>query len=132
MKVHEIMKDPISVDANTKLNEAAKKMAEKNIGSLLITNEGDIIGIITERDILNKVVARNVNTEKTTVKEAMTSNLISVKKEDTVEHANMMMAIKKIRRLIVKDDDEKIVGIITVRDVSLAINDLILKKLLND
>jgi len=118
MKIREIMsKNPVKTIVESTVSDAVKIMDEKNIGSILIEEDNRIIGIITERDILRKIVAKNRNPEKTQVKDIMCSPLITIDAEKTIEEANQLMDQNKIRRLPVEEDGN-IVGIITLRDVS--------------
>lgn len=118
MLVKEAMqKNIIKVPSTVTITEAAGIMNGKNIGSILISEGNKIIGIMTERDILRKVVAVGKNCEDTNVKEIMTSSLITIDSEDTLEKANELMAKNKIRRLVVIENNN-IVGIITIRDVA--------------
>jgi len=118
MKVKDIMtKNLIKTSIESTVSDAAKIMDGKNIGSLLIEENGKIIGIITERDILRKIVAKGRNPDETSVKDIMTSPLITIDAENSIEEANELISKNKIRRLPVEENGE-IVGIITLRDVS--------------
>ncbi len=117
MKVKEIMKPVIKTSVDSTVSDAAKIMDMKNIGSLPIEENGNLIGIITERDILRKIVAKGRNPEETSVRDIMSSPLITIGPEEGIEEANSIMSRNRIRRLAVESNG-KIVGIITLRDVS--------------
>jgi len=120
MKVKEIMSSIIRASADSTVAQAAKIMDAKNIGSLLIEEHGKIIGIITERDILKKIVAKEKDYKNINVREIMTSPLITIGSEKSIDEANEIMSQKKIRRLPVESNGD-IIGIVTIRDVSNAL-----------
>lgn len=118
MKVKEIMSSPImKISAGATVADAAKIMDSKNIGSLPVEENRELVGIITERDILRKIVAKGRDAKNTLIKDVMTTPILTISAEDSVEEANETMALKKIRRLPVESDGD-IVGIITLTDVS--------------
>lgn len=117
MKLKEIMATGlIKTSVKSTVYEAAKIMSKSNIGSLLIEEDNKVIGIITERDILKKIVAEGKNPQITLVKEIMSAPLITMDSEKSVEEANELMAEKRIRRLLVESNG-KIIGIVTTRDI---------------
>ncbi len=107
-----------AVEVGSSVKEAVKKMVEAEIESVLVTERGDPVGIITERDILRRVVYAGANTDKR-VEEIMSHPLITVDPLATLGEAAQIMLQKKIRRLLVKQG-EKIIGIITERDIQRA------------
>lgn len=117
MKVGEIMsKEVFKVLAGDTVLEAAKLMDRENIGSVIV-EDGDSLGIVTERDILRKVVAKGRDAHKIFVKDIMVGPLVSIGPEKSVEEADELMTKHRIRRLpVIKG--ELMVGIVTVRDVS--------------
>ncbi len=129
MKTKEIMKPVIKTSADSTVSNAAKIMDIKNIGSLPVEENGKLIGIITERDILRKIVAKGRNPEETPVRDIMSSPLITIGPEEDIEEANNVMIKHKIRRLAVESNG-KIIGIITMRDVSNSLKYLLGKRIL--
>jgi CBS domain-containing protein len=132
MKVKQIMTpliSKISVDSN--VTDAAILMDSKNIGSLPVEENGTLIGMVTERDLLKKIVAKGIDPKITQVGEIMSSPLITIESEKSVDEANALMAQNKIRRLPVVSQG-KIVGIITLRDVSNNMRYSIGKKILGE
>ena len=118
MKIKEIMtQSPIKTSVDSTVTDAAKIMDSKNIGCILIEENEKIIGIITERDILRKIVAKGVDPQSTSVRAIMTSPIITMEAENSIEEANALMTSKKIRRLPI-DDDGKIIGMVTIRDIT--------------
>jgi len=99
--------------------EAVKRMVEADIGSVLVTQNQEPIGIITERDILRRVVYARESTEKP-VEEIMSGPLITVDHLATIGDAAQIMVERRVRRLLVKEDG-RIVGIVTQRDLQKAL-----------
>jgi len=111
----------ITVDVETPTNDAIMLMVEKNIGALVVTEKGEPVGIITERDILRKSC---LETSHGVVKvgEIMSKPLITIDGKTSIGNASEIMTEKNIRRLLVTEKDkitekEKIKGIVTERDL---------------
>jgi signal-transduction protein with cAMP-binding, CBS, and nucleotidyltransferase domain len=96
--------------------EAAQTMAEKRIGSLLVLDAGDMIGIVTETDVVRKVIAARLSPSSTSVGAVMNAPLIQIDIDDTARDASRLMAEKRIRHLAVTEDN-KIVGLLSLRDL---------------
>ena len=120
MKLKDIMHKIIAIDSEATIAQAAEIMDIKNIGSIVIEKDGIYVGIVTERDILRKIVAKGEDYTKSKVKDIMTSPLITIDMNEMLEEANELMQKEKIRRLILTEDNE-IVGIITERDIAQSI-----------
>ena len=95
---------------------AAQRMTEKKIGALLVTEGPQMVGIVTERDLIQKVMAHNQDPSKVQVRSIMNQPLINIDINRTVHDASDLMAEKWIRHLPVTEND-KIVGILSVRDL---------------
>lgn len=108
-KVETVSKDAL-------VGEAAQKMAEKNIGCVVVVDKGKPVGILTERDILVNVVAKNKLANEVHVGEIMSSPLLTVTPNTSIIEAGKLMAKHNIRRLPVIEK-EKLVGIITNKDI---------------
>ncbi len=117
MKVSEAMHNVTRVNYMMTAAEAAKIMDAKVIGSVLIEKDRKIVGMMTERDILRKIVAKGRDPASTAVHEIMTSPLITVNSDSDLGTASRIMDQHRIRRLIVTEED-KIVGIITARNLA--------------
>lgn len=117
MKIKESMHNVTKVPSTITIIEAAKLMDKKEIGSILIEENGKVAGMMTERDILRKVVAAGKKCEETTVKDIMNSPLITIDSNSSLEEASDLMASHHIRRLIVTEKD-KIIGIVTARNLA--------------
>jgi signal-transduction protein with cAMP-binding, CBS, and nucleotidyltransferase domain len=119
-KVRNIIEnDYISLPEDTLVAEAAKVMKKEDVSSVLVTNKSsnEPIGIVTERDILYRVVAENMGPFKVPLKEIMSSPLISINEESSVADAISLMRRKHIRRLEVKNKEGKIIGTITLMSI---------------
>ena len=106
----------ISVTPETSVIDALKVMAENNIGSVVVMQDGKFMGIITERDYSRKVILKGKNSTDTKVSEIMTTEFPPLKPSDTVEHCMELMSQTNIRYLPVFDD-KKLSGIISISDV---------------
>jgi signal-transduction protein with cAMP-binding, CBS, and nucleotidyltransferase domain len=119
-KVSEILGDKggnvLSVEASTSVFEAVQQMVESNVGSLLVTDGGDIIGIVTERDYLRRVTLEGRTDKDTAVGEIMTSPLVVVTPETDIDESMAIMTDRRIRHLPVVEDGE-VVGVISIGDV---------------
>jgi CBS domain-containing protein len=100
--------------------EAIEKMADKDIGALLVMEGENLRGIITERDYRNKVILKGRTSKSTKVKEIMSTDLYSVEPSDTVETCMALMTDRKFRHLPVLEDG-KVVGVISIGDLVKAV-----------
>ena len=96
--------------------EATQTMAEKRVGSLLVLEAGDMVGIVTETDVVRKVIAAGLPARSTSVGAVMNAPLIQIDINDTARDASRLMAEKQIRYVAVTEDN-KVVGLLSVRDL---------------
>ena len=116
MMVDDIMTRKVeSVYHQTTVYEIAKMMGKKRIGSVLVKDSGKPFGIFTERDLLTKVLARNLSMESE-VNEHASTPLVSLLSESSIRKAALTMVTKHIRRLPITKNEE-IIGIATARDL---------------
>ncbi|MBI3802846.1 MAG: CBS domain-containing protein [Nitrospirae bacterium] len=104
-----------SIESEQSVRNAAEAMAANRIGSLLVAEDGTYIGIITEVDIIRKVVAKGLDPATMAVQKVMTSPLITIDADRSVLDANDIMERKKIRHLVVTRRG-KVIGMVSVRD----------------
>ena len=116
-KVGELMVTNIVASTpNESVYDCARKMAHKNVGSLVVVDELALAGIITEQDITRKVVAKGLNPRTTPVSTVMSSNVESIESNKDIQEAIELMGKKMIKHLPVVDQG-KIVGIIAAKDI---------------
>jgi CBS domain-containing protein len=117
MKVKEIMSFPaITEDEDASVAVIIKHMELSRIGGVVITKEGKSVGITVDYDIAAKVILKDRSPDEVKAKEIMSSPLITVGSDTSVEEACGLMAMKGIRRLPVIEDGE-LVGIISIRNI---------------
>ena len=113
----------ITVDRETDAQTAARIMRDRSIGSLFVTNGKEIIGILTDTDMVRRVIAAGADTRKTTVEQVMSAPILTIEENKTLLDANDLMAKTHIRHLGVTQDG-KLVGLISVRDLVLFLTNL--------
>jgi len=123
MKVSTLMeKRVISIEENALVQTAAEIMGKKRIGSLIVTKGQAKVGIITERDIMSKVIAEKRDLETVKVKEVMSTPIVTVDKDMEGEAVLKIMAENGVRKVLVTEKTG-IVGIFSTSDITkLAIN----------
>ncbi len=105
-----------TIDRDATLLTVAQRMGEKRIGALLVTQDGETVGIVTERDLIHKSMAHNQDPAQVRVASVMTQTLIDIDINRTVHDASDLMAEKNIRHLPITEN-RTIVGILSVRDL---------------
>ncbi len=109
-------RDVLKIEADASVLEAVKRMVEANIGSLLVTDGGEITGIVTERDYLRRVALEGRTDEETAVREIMSSPLIVVTPETAIDECMALMTDRRIRHVPVAEGSE-VVGIVSIGDI---------------
>lgn len=104
------------VHPDTSVIDVLRMMADKNIGSVVVAENGQFLGILTERDYSRKVILMGRNSTKTPVSEIMSSDFPSVSMTDSIEHCMQLMSSRHIRYLPVMVDN-KLAGIVSMNDV---------------
>jgi CBS domain-containing protein len=110
--------DPRSIGQSASVVEAAQLMRKEDIGSLPITDEEKLVGMITDRDITTRVVAQAGDPKATSVGEVYSRDLISVEPDNDLEEALRLMARHQVRRLPVVENG-RLVGIVAQADIAL-------------
>lgn len=119
MKIREIMsKDVQTVRPEATLVEAAQKMRQIDSGAIPVCDGDKLKGILTDRDIVVRAIAEGKNPEISTVEEVLTAGPLWVYDDEDVKEANRLMEENQVRRLMVVDRSKKLVGIISLGDIS--------------
>ena len=105
-----------SVSPETTVFDAFKLMADKNIGAVLVLDQGKLCGIMSERDYARKVVLHGKFSKEIPVKEIMSSNVICVEPDQTINNTKAVMINKRIRHLPVMENEE-LLGIVSIGDI---------------
>lgn len=105
-----------SVGPGENVYSAIKKMAEKDVGAVLVMNGATLVGILTERDYARNVVLKGRSSPQTLVRDIMSTQVACVEPDDTVEDCMDLMTRKRLRHLPVVED-EAVVGIISIGDL---------------
>ena len=117
MDVRNVMSsDVASIESRDTLQAAAAKMAEINVGSLPVLRDGRLAGIVTDRDIVVRAVARGAAPD-TAVADAMSDGVVTLSPDMSVDEAARLMSDKQIRRLYVVDED-RLVGVVSLGDLA--------------
>ena len=118
MDVKDVMvKEIITVNPTTKIRDAVELMNKNQIGCLVVTRKGKPVGIMTERDVLKKIVCRCKNPEQTRVSEIMSKPLIVGRVDMDWLEAVKLMLDRNIKKLPILDD-ERLVGLVTLTDIA--------------
>ena len=113
---HKVSNDVWSVSPSTMVFDAIQMMADKNIGALLVTEQGKLVGIMSERDYTRKIALKGRSSKQTPVKEILSEQIITVTPSHTIEDCMRLMTENRIRHLPVLDGDT-ILGIVSIGDL---------------
>ena len=113
VKGHEVW----HIEPDATVFEALQRMAEKEVGALMVMNGAELVGIISERDYARKVILQGRASPTTLVKEIMTTHVVCTRLEQPVEECMALMTEKRIRHLPVVEQDERLVGVISIGDL---------------
>jgi CBS domain-containing protein len=116
--------DPVSCESGDSIKKAAQLMKGHDVGAVPVVESGArrLVGIVTDRDIVVKVVAADRSVDQATVRDAMTANPAACRTDDDVEKALQLMADRQVRRMPVVDESGRLRGIIAQADVATRIN----------
>ncbi len=112
-----MVKKVITIEPDKTAMDAAKLMADNNISSVLVMDGNKIVGIVTERDLVRKVCAKDIPSSKVSILSVMSSPVITAESDLPIEAAVQRMFNNKIRRLPVVEDG-RLVGIVTISDIA--------------
>ena len=108
--------DVLQIEGDASVYDAVKQMVDAGVGSLLVTEGGEVAGIFTERDYLRRMTLEGRDDKGTAVREVMSSPLVVVTPEDTIDECMAMMTDRRIRHLPVVDENN-VVGVVSIGDI---------------
>ncbi|HSJ93743.1 MAG TPA: CBS domain-containing protein [Gaiellaceae bacterium] len=111
--------NPRSVDPDTDVGEAARILRDENVGSLPVVRDGRVTGIVTDRDLAIRVLAEGRDPGSTRVADVVSGEPVTVRADQGLDEALRLMAHHQLRRLIVVEDSDRLVGILAQADVAL-------------
>jgi CBS domain-containing protein len=111
----------VYLPSETTLGEAARTMQEKDIGDVVVADGTNLAGLVTDRDIVVRGVAERRDPDNTTLREIMTEELVTVRPDDSIQQAALLMRDRAIRRVLVLDDSG-LVGIVSIGDLAARID----------
>ncbi len=118
--VADVMNEIISIDGESLVVDAAKIMIDKKIGSIIVTEDGTPVGIITESDMLARVIVAYLDPKKLLTKKIMSSPLISITKDSTILDAMRFIRDQDIHIVLIKDNG-RLTGIVSEGDLIRAV-----------
>lgn len=122
MQLRDIMTKSVeTIGYDASLRYAATLMENENVGFLPVMRDGQMVGVITDRDITVRAVSKGLSPEETIVEQAMTENVVALPENTEVEDAADLMDSRKVRRLVVTDSHESLVGVVSLDTLSLYI-----------
>lgn len=125
IKVKEAMIEKVvNIEKGKTAREAGELMKQEDVGSLIVTENGNVVGIITATDLVRKIVARNLKPEELKVEEVMSKDLYTINPDDNLVDASMKILKKDVKRLPVVED-ENLVGVLSYKDILKISPDLI-------
>jgi len=108
----------LTIGPSASVLQAALLMGEHRVGSVVAVEDGQVLGMFTERDVLQRVVAKRRDPESTLVGEVMTASVVCCSPETTVDEARGVMRDRRIRHLPVADADGRLIGLISIGDLN--------------
>lgn len=118
-KVSDVMvKSVMVVEPRMSARDCAKAMAKRGVSCAVVTQDGNAVGILTERDLVSKVMADALDAKTVQVRDIMSTPLITVSPDSPLTDAAQLMAEYRVRRLVVVDDAGALAGIVTTGDIA--------------
>lgn len=116
--LHSLIRIPkvVTLPPKATIFEASQKMAEHVIGSIIVMEGDEVVGIFTERDLLNRVVSKDLDPKKTLLSDVMSKHVKSISVQETVENCYLKMQESKSRHIPVVDEG-RLIGVVTMRNI---------------
>ncbi|AXO32356.1 CBS domain-containing protein [Micromonospora chalcea] len=122
-RVSDVMtRQVIYLPAETPLDEAARVMKESDIGDVVVTDGATLAGMLTDRDIVVRAVAERADPGTTTIGSIITREVVMIEQHCTANEAAALMRERNIRRVLVCDNDRKLVGIVSLGDLAMQLD----------
>lgn len=122
-RVSDVMtKQVIYLPMETTLDEAARVMKEADIGDVVATDGATLAGILTDRDIVVRAVAQRSDPARTTIESIITREVVMIEQNCTMSEAAALMRDRGVRRVLVCDNERKLVGIVSLGDLALRLD----------
>lgn len=119
MLLKELMTNGVAtIDPTASLNEAARRMKEADIGLLAIADDSNVVGVVTDRDIVIHGLAEHKDPATTQVAQVMSEQALSMSETTPVEEAVHAMEAQQVRRILVVNDDHQLSGVISIGDLA--------------
>jgi len=124
MKISEMMtQETVLMSPDTTVRKACEIMRDSDIGFIPVTDGEKILGVVTDRDMATRAIANGQNPDVTAVGEIMTQDIVFIFEDQDELDAARLMQVKQIRRLIVLNHDKRLVGILSLSDLSSHVGD---------
>lgn len=124
MQIHDVMTSDVEViRPNATIQEAARRMRDLNIGSLPVCDGNRILGMVSDRDITLRATAMGLDPTRVRVEEVMSTDVVYCYEDDDVNEAGRLMGYNQIRRLPILNREKKLVGIVSLGDISISSHD---------
>ncbi len=114
----------ITIDRDVNVRQAAEIMRDSGVGSIFVSREGKVIGILTDTDLVRRLVAAGLDSLSTTVEQIMSAPILMIEEHKTLLDANDLMAKEHVRHLGVSNQSGELVGMISVRDLVVFLTNL--------
>ena len=122
-RVSDVMtKQVVYLPAETPLDEAARVMKESDIGDVVVTDGATLAGMLTDRDIVVRAVAERADPTSTTIGSIITREVVMIEQHCTAGEAAALMRERNIRRVLVCDNDRKLVGVVSLGDLAMQLD----------
>ncbi|MER6591693.1 CBS domain-containing protein [Micromonospora purpureochromogenes] len=122
-RVSDVMtKQVVYLSAETTLDEAARVMKEADIGDVVVTDGATLAGVLTDRDIVVRAVAERSDPSNTTIGSITTREVVMIEQHSTASEAASLMRERNIRRVLVCDNERKLVGIVSLGDLAMQLD----------
>ncbi|MBE1486148.1 CBS domain-containing protein [Plantactinospora soyae] len=123
LRVRDVMtRQVVYLPLGTPLDEAARAMRDADIGDVVVTDGPNLLGMVTDRDIVVRAVAEGRDARQTTLGSVTTREIVMIEQNATATEAAMLMRERSVRRILVCDTDRQLVGIVSLGDLAVRLD----------